>query len=232
MALEIKGIEKLSVIDYPGKTCCIVFLAGCNFRCPYCQNPDLIEKPDKLESIREEELFGMLRGRKKWIDGVCITGGEPCLHKELPGLIKRVKKEGFLVKLDTNGSNPGMLERLIKEGMVDYIAMDIKASPERYSELAGADVDTGRIKRSAEIIMKSGVDYEFRTTVVPGLFKREDVEMIGKWLKGAGNYFIQGFRPDNCLDRSFRKKARFSGKELGEFAGAARGFFKNVGVRE
>ena len=231
MAVPIKGLEKLSVIDYPGKTCAIVFLAGCNFRCPYCQNPDLIKRPGSLPDISEEEVLDFLKSRRKWLDGLCLTGGEPCLHRGLPDFIRKVKREGFLIKLDTNGSNPGMLEQLVREGLVDYISMDIKAPPERYEEVARVRVSREDIQRSVEIIMNSGVEYEFRTTVVPRLFNKDDMERIGKWLRGAERFFIQGFRPGVTLDKAFRKESTFSPEELEGLAGVAGRYFRHVGVR-
>jgi len=231
MGVPIKGIEKLSVIDYPGKSCAIVFLAGCNFRCPYCQNPDLIKRPGSLPDIKEEEILDFLRERRKWLDGVCISGGEPSLHSGLPAFIRKVRKEGFLVKLDTNGSNPEMLEMLVKDGLVDYIAMDIKAPLEDYERVAGVKVRRSDIRRSAEIIMKSGVEYEFRTTVVPRLFRKGDMERIGKWLKGAERFFVQQFRTGVTLDRSFQKGTTLSEKELMGLAIIARRYFRHAGVR-
>jgi pyruvate formate lyase activating enzyme len=231
MGIPIKGIEKLSVIDYPGKTCLVAFLAGCNFRCPYCQNPDLIERPGDMEDIPEGDVLELLRSRRKWIDGVCISGGEPCLHRGLAGFIRKVKGEGFLVKLDTNGSRPSMLGELLKEGLLDYVAMDIKAPIEDYGRVARVGVEKESIRRSAEMIMKSGVEYEFRTTVVPGLFGKDDMEAVGKWLRGARRYFIQQFRPGNALDRGFRKERPYPASELEGLAGIARKYFKEVGVR-
>jgi pyruvate formate lyase activating enzyme len=231
MGVPIKGIEKLSVIDYPGKMCSIVFLPDCNFRCPYCQNPDLINRPHKLPDISEEEIFDFLKDRRKWIDGICITGGEPCLHKGLPEFIKKVKGEGFLVKLDTNGSNPEMIEGLVREGLLDYIAMDIKAPLEGYGEVARAEINKGKIQKSVDFIMNSGVEYEFRITVVPRLFKKGDIEKIGKWLKGAERFFIQRFRPGKTLDKDFKKESTFSDKELEGLVVIARRYFKRVGVR-
>lgn len=231
MGVPIKGLERLSVIDYPGKACAVVFLAGCNFRCPYCQNPDLIKRPGRLSEISEGEVLDFLGSRRKWLDGLCITGGEPSLHRGLPDFIRKVKKEGFLVKLDTNGSNPGMVEQLVKERLVDYISMDIKAPLDKYEEVARVGVSKGDIQRSADIIMNSGVRYEFRTTVVPRLFSKGDMESIGKWLKGAKRFFIQGFRSGVTLDRAFRKEATFSEEELEELAGVAGKYFKEVGVR-
>ena len=232
MALPIKGIEKLSVIDFPGKTCCIVFLADCNFRCPYCHNPDLIRNPQDMPDITEKEVLSFIESRKKWVDGVCITGGEPCLHKELPGFIKSVKERGFLVKLDTNGSRPEMVKSLIDEGLLDYIAMDIKAPPERYSDVTRVKVDIQKIRETIDIIMKSDVEYEFRTTVAPRLFGRDDMEKIGRWLKGAKRFFLQNFRSGNTLDKSFKNESSFSENELKELADIAWKYFGHVGVRQ
>jgi pyruvate formate lyase activating enzyme len=231
MAIPIKGLEKLSVIDYPGKTCAVLFLAGCNFRCPYCQNPDLIRSPAKLPDIPEQEVLDLLRERRKWLDGICITGGEPCLHRGLPEFIRKARKEGFLVKLDTNGSNPGMLKELITEGLLDYVAMDIKAPPGRYGEVAKAEVDVEDVRKSAELIMKSGVGYEFRTTVIPGLIKEKDMRGIGEWLKGADRFYIQQFVAKITLDKAFEKEKAYSQDDLKRLAEVAGDYFKRVGVR-
>jgi pyruvate formate lyase activating enzyme len=178
--VSIKGIQKASLLDYPGKVCAVVFLPKCTFRCPYCQNPELINEPDKCPDIPESELFGMLKARGKWLDAVCVTGGEPCLHQGLPGFMKRVKEEGFLAKLDTNGSNPRMLRQLLEEKLLDYIAMDIKAPIDRYAEVACSPVDLRKIEESIGMIRQSGIDYEFRTTVLPRLIKDQDKAKIGE----------------------------------------------------
>jgi pyruvate formate lyase activating enzyme len=229
--LPVKGMQKTSLIDYPGKICSILFLAGCNFRCGFCQNPDLITDTGSLPSMPESEIFDFLSSRKKWIDGVCITGGEPCLYKDLPDFVRKIKETGLLVKLDTNGTAPGMLEYLVKNKLVDYIAMDIKASPERYEKVAGAEMEIKDIEKSIELIKNSGIEYEFRTTVVPGLFDKEEALKIGKWLKGSKRYFIQQFRPDTVLDGKFKAVKPFSEAELKEFAGLLRPFFEKVEVR-
>jgi pyruvate formate lyase activating enzyme len=175
--------------------------------------------------------MGLLRERRKWLDGICVSGGEPCLHEGLEGFLGKVKEEDLLVKLDTNGSRPEVLERLVREGLVDYVAMDVKAPAERYPEIAGVEVNVKDIKRSAEIIMNSGVDHEFRTTVVPRLISERDIEGIGKWLEGARRFFVQQFRPDVTLDKEFSKEEPYSEKRLEELAGVARRFFREVGVR-
>src|SRR3989338_2765465 len=134
--LPIKGLQKTSLIDYPGKVVCTIFLAGCNFRCPYCQNPDLIENPDKLPDIKEEEIIGYLKKRRKWLDGICISGGEPTIHNGLVDFIKKIKEENFLVKLDTNGVNPNMIKELLNNELIDFISMDIKRSLDKYEKVA------------------------------------------------------------------------------------------------
>ncbi len=229
--MEIKGLVKASVIDYPGKMAAVVFLPNCNFRCGYCQNPELIEEPQELESLSEDEVLGYLESRRKWIDGVCITGGEPTLHRELPAFIRKIKSLGIAVKLDTNGTNPGMLEELVKEGLLDYIAMDIKAPPERYGEVAGKDVDIEDIKRSVRIIMSGGADYEFRTTAPKGVIGKEDVRRIGEWLRGAKAYYLQKFRSGKTLDRMMGKEMEYSDREMEELAEEARPFFQKVAAR-
>jgi len=229
--LPIKGIQKTSLIDYPGKICSIIFLGDCNFRCGFCQNPDLIKSPGKLETIPEEEILEFLKSRKKWIDGVCLSGGEPLLYGDLPEFIKKIKEIGLLVKLDTNGTNPQMLDYLIKNKLVDYIAMDIKASLENYEKAAGVKVNMENIKKSVELIKNSSIDYEFRTTVVPGLFSKEEALKIGKWLSGSKRYFLQQFRPETVLDERFHKLKPFSEEELRGFANLLKPFFEKVGVR-
>src|SRR3989339_864583 len=215
MKLEIKGLQKTSLIDYSPYTSCVVFLAGCDFRCPFCQNPDLVLNPEKLDTIKKEDFFEFLKKRKKWLDGACITGGEPTLYKELPEFIKQIKDLGYKLKLDTNGNNPDMLKELVK--LADYVAMDIKSSLEKYDESAGVKVDIEKIKKSVEIIKNSGIDWEFRMTVVPALHSQEDFEKIGKWLKGAKRFFLQQFSNKICLDKSFEKITPFSKEDMEEF---------------
>jgi pyruvate formate lyase activating enzyme len=230
--LEIKGFERVSLIDYPGKMASIIFLPDCNFRCPFCQNPDLIERPGKVPTVSEGVVLDYLKGKKVWIDGVVVTGGEPTLHKGVAEFLKKVKGIGLLVKLDTNGTNPEMLEELVKEKLLDYIAMDIKAPPDRYGEVSRVRVNIEDIRRSVGIIRESGLDYEFRTTVPKSVIKKKDIEKIGEWLKGSRAFYIQQFRPDITLDKSFKKEEQYTGEELEGLAEAVRPFFEKVGIRE
>lgn len=231
MVLPIKGFQKTSMIDYPGKMASIIFLADCNFRCPYCQNPDLILNPKKIADIPEEEIFDYMKSKKKWVDGVCITGGEPTVHRELPDFCKRLKEEGFLVKLDTNGSNPEMIQNLLKMGVIDFIAMDIKGPLERYSEIAKIPVNKENIQRSIDLIRGSGLDYEFRTTIMPKLLKEKDILSIGEWLRGSKKFVLQQFRAMLTLDKSFEKEPSYSEERMKDFGRMLEPCFETVEVR-
>jgi pyruvate formate lyase activating enzyme len=242
-SVEIKGMEKASLVDYPGKVCAVVFLANCNFRCPYCQNPDLINQPDRLPSVDEQELFGLLKARGKWLDAVCITGGEPTMHAGLPGFAKRIKgltqakpasghsDAGFLVKLDTNGSNPQMLKQLLDENLLDYVAMDIKGPLDRYAEAAGVPVDLRKIEESIGLIKNSDIDYEFRATVLPRLVSEQDLLKVGKWLAGSKRFAIQQFRPLNTLNPAYKDEKQYSPEELERFKKLLLPYFQEVEIR-
>ena len=215
----IKGLQKTTLIDYPGKIACTVFLAKCNFRCPFCQNKGLVENYDDLKTIYEEELLDFLHRREKYLEGVVFSGGEPTLYKDLPDLLEKIKKETKLpIKLDTNGSNPEMLRELIEKKLVDYVAMDIKSSQSKYCLAAGVNVDMEKINESVELLKEGKVDYEFRTTVVPDFFTEEDAKEIAEWLRGAGLYALQQFIPsEECIDSDFSKKRPYPASKLGEF---------------
>lgn len=198
--MHIHGLQKLTLLDYPGQTACTVFTGSCNFRCPFCHNASLVLHPGTEPEIPEDEVFDLLSRRKGLLDGVCITGGEPTLQWDLPAFALRVKEEGFLVKLDTNGSDPQMLSAMLSAGLVDYVAMDIKSSPERYPVLTGRDnLDVGPIRESAALLMEGRTEYEFRTTVVKELHRAEDFRAIGEWLRGASAYYLQGFQDSGDL---------------------------------
>lgn len=190
----IYGLQKLSLLDYPGKTACTVFTGGCNFRCPYCHNASLVVGLNEVEPIDYDEFFAFLNKRKNILDGVCITGGEPLLQPDIEDFIREIKLLGYSVKLDTNGSFPDKLKHLIDEKLIDYVAMDIKNSPEKYSVTAGISEPVfSKINKSVELLLSNAVDYEFRTTVVKELHSKEDFVSVGEWIKGAKRYFIQSF---------------------------------------
>ena len=191
----IKGLAKLTLLDYPGKVACTVFTGGCNFRCPFCHNASLATRAGEVDTIPEDEVFALLRKRQGILDGVCITGGEPLLFgDELFEFISKIKAMGYAVKLDTNGSFPERLKTLIDAGIIDKVAMDIKNSPEKYGETAGVkNFDIEPILKSIELIKNSGVDYEFRTTVVAELHEIKDFDAIGRMIEGAKAYFLQSF---------------------------------------
>ncbi len=230
--MQIKGFHKTSMVDYPGKITSVIFLSSCNFRCPYCHNPEIVMNDPKIEEISEEIVIKEMINNKKWIDAACITGGEPCLHKDLPEFISKIKKEGFLVKLDTNGSNPEMIKKVIDNKLVDFIAMDIKSNLEDYEKTAKIKIDLENIKKSVELIRNSNVDYEFRTTVVPEIHEKENIEKIGKWLKGSKKFSIQNFRPGKCLNEFYNEKIGFNKEELNYFKFILSGFFDKVEIKE
>ncbi len=215
--MKIGGVQKLTLIDYPGKTACTVFLSGCNFRCPWCYSPELVlhGEIEHQPQIKEEEFFSFLGKRKNKLEGVVICGGEPTVETYLQRFLEKIKEDGFLVKLDTNGSNPQVLKNLFYGRLVDYVAMDVKLPLERYEETGFFDKE--KIRESIEMIKESAPDYEFRTTVVPGVHGNEDIKKIGETIKGAKRHFIQNFLPQKTLDGSFLLKDPFSEKELEEF---------------
>jgi len=210
----IGGFQKFSLIDYPGKICAIVFTQGCNFRCPYCHNPELVDPKLFLPPIPEEEIFSFLEKRRGKLDAVEITGGEPTLHSDLLEFIGKIKNMGFLVKLDSNGTNPDVIEKAIRNKLVDYLAMDVKAPLDKYRETTGVDVDVDKIKRNIELIMNSGVDYEFRTTIVKSLLSREDILKIGELIKGAKLYILQKFVPSKTLNPKFLDEDTYTDEEF------------------
>ena len=190
--MNISGIQKLTLLDYPGKCACTVFLALCNLRCPFCHNASLVvgQAPTAME---EAEFFAFLKKRKGLLDGVCVTGGEPTLRKDLPDFIRRIKELGYLVKLDTNGSNPGMLRQLIEEKLVDYVAMDIKNCPDRYAVTCGGIDILPSVQESLSILRENNAEYELRTTLCKPFHDESALEAIGKWLTGTKNYYLQNF---------------------------------------
>ena len=191
--MKIHGLQKMTLLDFPGHVACTVFTGGCDLRCPFCHNFELVDgtAPAIME---EEELLSFLEKRRGLLDGVAFTGGEPCLQKNLPELMRKIREMGFAIKLDTNGNHPDMLEKMISEGLVDYVAMDIKNSPEKYAVTCGLEtLDLTKIRQSVEILKSGRVDYEFRTTVVAQFHAENDFRLIGQWLQGAKRYFLPSF---------------------------------------
>ena len=192
--MRLGGIQKLTLLDYPGTVACTVFTLGCNMRCPFCHNSLLVTKTDEAEEYPVEDFFAFLEKRRGILDGVCVTGGEPLIHSDAGEFIAKIKALGYKVKLDTNGSFPEKLEEILKSGNVDYVAMDIKNSPEKYAETVGIPgFDVSKIQRSIEIIRSSGVEYEFRTTVVSPLHNAESIAGAAQMVKGSPKYFLQNF---------------------------------------
>ena len=228
--MKIYGLNRTTLLDYPGHVAAAVFLGGCNFRCPFCQNGDLVLGKESQAAIREEELISFLRKRKSVLSGVCITGGEPTLEQNLGVLTGKIKEMGYLVKLDTNGYRPEIIRELLKNGRLDYIAMDIKNSMERYGETAGLEeLDIGRIRETIGLIMESGIEYEFRTTVAEELHRKEDMESIGREIKGAKAYFLQSYQESaGVIAPGFHAYGREGMEEL---AAAVRPFVPAVQIR-
>ncbi len=212
--MRIGGLQKCSLIDYPGKISAIVFTVGCNFRCPYCHNPELVDETS--EEISEDEIFEFLGRRKNLLDAVTITGGEPTMHDDLISFIRKIKALGFLVKLDTNGTTPDIIETVKNENLVDYIAMDIKAPVNSYEKTVGRPVNADAIRKSIALIMNGTTPYEFRTTVVKTLLSSEDIRAIGEDIRGARTYYLQKFVPTKTLNPAFIRKTTYTDAEFEE----------------
>jgi len=216
--MQFKGIEKNSLIEWPGKAVTVVYTGGCNFRCPFCQNSDLVLRPESLPSIEGEEIIEHLNSREKWLDGLMITGGEPTIHPSLTDFSQRVKREGFEVGVETNGSKPEKLEELLKRNLVDRIALDVKAPLEagKYQRATGIEKDDlpEKIEKSMRLLRNSNVDYEYRTTVVPRLLNVKDMMKIGNRIRETEEFFLQQFVPKNTLDKEFESLEPYSEKKL------------------
>ena len=224
----IVGLQKLTLLDYPGRVACTVFIQGCNFKCPFCYNSSLIDSNDN-NFLSTNDFFDFLDKRKKVLDGVAITGGEPLLNPSIKEFIKKIKEKGFLVKLDTNGSNPNLLKELIEENLVDYVAMDIKNTFEKYQITTGVNVDIENIKKSIHLLINSSIDYEFRTTVVKELHNIEDFKLIGEQIKGAKNYFLQSYQEkDSVLSKNLHPLSK---DELQACLKVVKEFVNNASIR-
>lgn len=234
--MRIGGLQRLTLLDFPGTVSCTIFTIGCNFRCPFCHNALLAlrEREDELEGMSEEEVLEFLEGRRKRLDGVCITGGEPLLQSDIREFILKIRALGYKVKLDTNGSNPVLLKQLIDEGIVDYVAMDIKNSPTKYAETIGVSGELGdkylnNVQASVELLKQGKIDYEFRTTVVDELHEVSDIREIGEWLKGAPHYYIQDFNDSGDLIDSGMHQMSY--EKLKAILDEARKYIPQTGLR-
>lgn len=231
--MNIASFQKFTMVDYPGHVASTVFTVGCVFRCPFCHNPELVigSQFTVHSNDGEKEFFEFLKTRKGKLDGVCITGGEPTLQRDLLDFMKKVKEMGFLVKLDTNGTRPDVIRKALQEKVVDYIAMDIKNSLKKYEKTVGTKVDLERIKLSVDLIRNSGIDYDFRTTVVPGIHTMKDFDDIIEWIGGSKKYFLQRFRDFKTLDPNLKDKIKGKSIDLDKIEKKIKKHFGEVGIR-
>lgn len=230
--MQITGIQKLTLLDYPGTVACTVFTAGCNFRCPFCHNAMLV-LPEQItqDYLTDDEVFDFLRRRRGVLDGVAVTGGEPLLHKDIPEFLERVKELGYKIKLDTNGSNPALLREIVEKKLVDRVAMDIKNSPELYAETIGFEhFDLAPVEESKNLLLSGSMDYEFRTTVVNGIHTRESLIEAAKWIRGAKEYYLQQFKDSGNLVLGEGLSA-YDEKQMRALADAVREYIPAVEVR-
>ena len=227
----VSGLQKLTLLDYPGKVACTVFTGGCNFRCPFCHNAPLVLPEQMAHDSSAEEVLRFLRKRVGVLDGVAVTGGEPLLHTDIADFLREIKGMGFLVKLDTNGSFPERLIALVEEGLVDRVAVDIKNSPALYAKTVGLErFDLRGVERTKDYLLSDPVEYEFRTTVVKGLHTRESLIEAAQWIAGAREYYLQQFKDSGALIAGTGLGA-FDGEEMHALAEAVRPWVPNVQLR-
>ena len=228
--MKIQGLQKLTLLDFPGKVACTVFTAGCNFRCPFCHNASLVVNIPKEAEITEEQFFAFLKKRQGVMDGVCVSGGEPLLQPGVEDFIKKIKEMGYAVKLDTNGSFPEKLQSLVENGLIDYVAMDIKNSREAYSITSGVEpLDIVSIEKSVSYLKEGNIPYEFRTTVVKNFHTEEEFERIGQWLLGAQKYFLQNFVDSGDLIN--RQVRGCTEEEMKDFLKVVQKYVPNAALR-
>ncbi len=227
----IGGFQRFSLIEYPGKICAIVFTQSCNFRCPYCQNPELVDPERFSNAIPEEDIFAFLETRQGKLDAVAITGGEPTLQPDLIDFISKLKSMNYLILLETNGSKPEIISELIELKIVDYLAMDVKAPLAKYREITRSNVDTAKINDSIAVITHSGLDYEFRTTVLKSQLGKADILEIGKLIRGSRRYVLQKFVPANVLDTKIIDALYYTDNDLECLRDAVKGYVAECVVR-
>ena len=227
--MKIHGLQKMTLLDFPGRVACTVFFGGCDMRCPFCHNAELLDG-SAPPVMSDEELIEFLKKRQGLLDGVAFTGGEPLLQKDLPDLAARIREMGYPVKLDTNGTHPDLLSRMIRNGLVQYVAMDIKNSPDRYAETAGlATIDMEPIRESVSLLLEGNTDYEFRTTAVAELHDDQSFERIGPWIRGAKHYFLQRFTDRDTVP--FEGLHAPSAEQMEHWAGIVRPYVPSVALR-
>ena len=231
MSIKIGGLQKVTLIDYPGHLAATLFLAGCNFHCGFCHNPDLVEIKSGHEFITDKEILDFLQKRKGLLDAVCISGGEPLLQPDLKDFLSKIKALGYLIKLDTNGFNPVFLKELMANNLINYIAMDIKASIGKYGEVTNVKSDFKNIGESIKIILSGNLPSEFRTTVLPKFHSPEEMEKIGQMIVGAQNYYLQNFRNQKTLDPAFANEPACTDSELEKLKKVALKYVKNCQIR-
>jgi len=228
--VEIKGLEKFAPLDFRGFISSTVFLGGCNFRCPYCHNADLVLQPESLTTLPLDYFVTFLDSRKGWLEGICVSGGEPLLEDNLEVLLRLIRERNLLVKLDTNGSRPDRLEDLIRAKLVDHVAMDVKAPLGRYKEVTRSEVEEGEIVRSIEILRSAGIPYMFKTTLVPGLVEERDLLEIAQMLHGARIFQVQQFARHNTIDKNYLQLQPFPPDKISRMAGLVKPYFAEVRV--
>ncbi len=229
--MKIGGLQSVSLIDYPGLICAIVFLQGCNFKCPYCHNPELVDPQLFGPRTRENDVLEFLETRRGKLDAVTVTGGEPTLQDYLPSFLRKIKEMNFAVKLDTNGSEPDVIKDLLDEKLIDYIAMDIKAPLDKYRNIVKTNIDTDLIRESIGIILMSGIRYEFRTTIVESLIEENDILEIAQMISGADHYVLQKFVPAKALDKKFLKEKSWPDEKMQEIKKLLENQIKSVTIR-
>jgi len=228
--MKIGGFQPTSLLDYPDKISAIIWTVGCNFRCPFCYNKDIVL--GKSGTVSEEDILAFLKKRKGMLEALAVTGGEPLMQKDLADFLEKVKKLDYLVKLDTNGTFPEKLKELIDKKLIDYVAMDVKAPKKKYDKLSGIKTDVKIIQKSIDIIKNSEIDYEFRTTFIPDFLKKEDIVEVGKWLKDSKQYYLQQFKNDaDMISSNLKKFVPYSKKELTDTLEEIKPYFKKCGIR-
>ena len=228
--MKIGGLQKTSLLDYPGILSVIIWTAGCNFRCPFCYNKQLVL--GKTEIISEETILSFLEKRRDVLEGLSISGGEPLLQEDIVNFTEKVKKLNYLIKIDTNGAFPEKLKELIDKKLVDYVSMDVKAPKEKYDQLSGVKTDISKIEQSIDLIKNEAPDYEFKTTIVPGMLDKKDIVEIAKWLEGSKQFYLQQFKSDSPLVSSkLNDVVPYSKEKLSEMLHEIKPFFKNCSLR-